>query len=148
MIRIILLDAGPLSMAAHPQKNPALRAWLQRHLRLQSASIAVPEIADYEVRRELIRANKAAGIARLDALKAGLRYLPISTEIMLQAADFWAQMRQNGTPTAADAALDADVILAATAASLIRQGEHVVIATTNAKHLTRMVPAQTWDTIV
>lgn len=40
----------------------------------------VPEIADYEVRRELIRARRLAGIRKLDALKATTPYLPITTE--------------------------------------------------------------------
>ncbi|MFV9504015.1 MAG: nuclease [Oscillochloridaceae bacterium umkhey_bin13] len=147
MTRIILLDTGPLSMAAHPRKNPKLGIWLQTHLRLQTATIAIPEIADYEVRRELLRANKTSSLSRLDALKIGLLYVPITTDVMLQAATFWAQMRQQGTPTATDTALDADVILAATAAILIGQGNSVIVATTNVKHLSRMVPAQPWDEI-
>jgi hypothetical protein len=35
--------------------------------------VRVPEIADYEVRRELLRANKSKGIARLDLLKNTVR---------------------------------------------------------------------------
>lgn len=148
MARIILLDAGPLSMAAHPRKNPEVRAWLQGHLRFQTAVIAVPEIADYEVRRELLRANKTTGLERLDTLKATLLYLPLTTEIMLQAAAFWAEMRRSGTPTAADTALDGDVILAATAELLRARGETVVIATTNVRHLARMADARLWQEIV
>ena len=49
---------------------------------------AVPEIADYEVRRELIRANKVRGIGQLDALARLLEYLPITTTAMRQAARF------------------------------------------------------------
>ncbi|MBP1465292.1 hypothetical protein EYB53_006205 [Candidatus Chloroploca sp. M-50] len=148
MTRIILLDAGPLSMAAHPRKNPEIRVWLQGHLRLQTARIAIPEIADYEVRRELLRAKKYEGIERLDTLKATLRYAPVTTEIMLQAADFWATLRQAGTPTADSAALDADVILAATAFSLQAQGDTVVVATTNVRHLSRLVAAQVWQELI
>ena len=37
----------------------------------------MPEIADYEVRRELLRANKAKGIKRLDELKRTMGYVPI-----------------------------------------------------------------------
>ena len=55
--------------------------------------ILVPEIADYEVRRELIRAGKTKGLARLDELKMTLGYLPITTAAMLKAAEFWAYAR-------------------------------------------------------
>ena len=44
-------------------------------------------------------------------LKRTLEYLPLTTDVMLQAAAFWAQARQTGTPTAPDPALDGDVIL-------------------------------------
>jgi hypothetical protein len=66
----------------------------------------MPEIADYEVRRELLRANKARGLARLDALAGLLEYLPLTMAAMRQAAGFWAQARQQGRPTADDKALD------------------------------------------
>jgi len=105
----------------------------------------VPEIADYEVRRELVRADKTQGIVRLDALIALIEYLPITTEVMRQAAQFWALARQQGKPTAADPAPDGDVILAAQAATL--GAMDVVIATTNVGHLSRFVPAQLWHEI-
>lgn len=73
--------------------------------------VLVPEIADYEVRRELLRANRSRGLAHLDRAKTTLGYLPISTAAMLQAAEFWAQARRQGQPTAPDRALDADAIL-------------------------------------
>lgn len=73
----------------------------------------VPEIADYEVRRELIRAKKREGIERLNALIKQLDYLAITTPAMRKAAEYWAQARRQGRPLAADAALDGDVILAA-----------------------------------
>jgi hypothetical protein len=53
----------------------------------------VPEIADYEMRRELLRANKVSGIERLNVIKNTLAYLPITTAVMLRAAQFWAQAR-------------------------------------------------------
>ena len=66
---------------------------------------------------------------------------------MRQAALFWAQMRQMGLPTATDDALDGDVILAAQAAIVRGLGEDVVVATTNVRHLARLVPAEQWDQI-
>jgi hypothetical protein len=46
------------------------------------ARVVVPEIADYEVRRELLRAGKSKGVAQLDALSQLLEYLPITTAAM------------------------------------------------------------------
>ncbi len=91
----------------------------------------MPEIADYEVRRELLRADKTNGLARLDALKGMLVYAPITTPVMLKAAEFWAAARRAGRQSAGDAALDADMILAAQAADLRRSGDDAIIATTN-----------------
>ncbi|WP_217352466.1 hypothetical protein [Candidatus Viridilinea mediisalina] len=110
--------------------------------------VSVAEIADYEVRRELLRARKRRGIERLNSLKSEFGYVEITTATMLQAAEFWAQLRQQGKPTADNAALDGDVILAAQAALLIGIGHSVVVATTNVAHLSRMVPAEAWQKIM
>ncbi len=146
MRRLILLDAGPLGMVSHPRKNPEIKHWLQQLL-LVGVRVAVPEIADYEVRRELLRANQMTGVKRLDTLKASLDYLPITTPVMLRAAEFWATLRRQGTPTAADTALDGDVILAAIAALRLAYGDDVIIATTNLRHLARLAPASLWHEI-
>ena len=52
--------------------------------------------ADYEVRRELLRARKAEGLARLDALEEALEYLPLTSAAMRRAAELWAEARQQG----------------------------------------------------
>jgi len=146
---IVLLDAGPLGMVTNP-KATALTlectAWL-RSLLLKGIKVAVPEISDYEVRRELLRADKSAGLARLNGLCESLMYLPLNTETIRQAAEFWAEARQRGQPTARDAALDGDVILAAQAAVVMRGGDASVIATTNVKHLDQFVDAREWRDI-
>jgi predicted nucleic acid-binding protein len=118
-------------------------------LRSAGVAVRVPEIADYEVRRELLRAGKPKGLGRLDDLKQALGYLPLTTETMLLAAQFWADARNQGQPTAPDLALDADVILAAQAAVLERgeDGANVVVATTNVGHLSRFVSAKRWEQI-
>ncbi len=105
----------------------------------------LPEIADYEVRRELLRANKTKGIAHLDALGQLIEYLPITTAAMRRAAEFWAQARQQGQQTAADTSIDADMILAAQAMTL--GVADVVIATTNVGHLRRFAPADVWTNV-
>jgi len=61
---------------------------------LLSAGVPVPEISEYEVRRELLRAGKSRGLSRLDQLARDLGYLPIITEVMRLAARFWADARK------------------------------------------------------
>ena len=145
--RIVLLDAGPLGLVSNPKpsrQNLACSAWLQSLLE-SGVRVIVPEIADYEVRRELLRANKQPGLAMLDTLTESLDYLPLTTPAMRQAARLWADARQSGQPTASDNTIDGDVILAAQAQSL--GVADFVIATTNVGHLSRFVPAQLWTEI-
>ncbi len=148
MSRAVLLDAAPLGLLAAPPRKPAARAcavWLAGLMNV-GARIIVPEITDYEVRRELIRAGKTRSVKRLDALAQATEYLPITTASMRRAAELWAQARQQGQPTAGDNTIDADMILAAQALML---GEpQVVVATTNVGHLSRFVPADDWQNIV
>ncbi|MEA2586192.1 MAG: hypothetical protein QOF33_4277, partial [Thermomicrobiales bacterium] len=87
-------------------------AW-HEDLLVRGTRVVIPEIADDEVRRELLRANKLAGVRRLDALKLALSCVAITTETMLLAAELWAVARQEGRPAADEKALDGDVILAA-----------------------------------
>lgn len=124
MNRAILLDTGPLGLVTHPkarEDNDECIQWLVDIVNA-GASVFIPEIADYELRRELLRAGKTKGLRRLDELKEQLDYLPLTTPTMLKAAEYWATTRQQGKPTADDKALDGDVILAAQAAMLNEQG--------------------------
>jgi predicted nucleic acid-binding protein len=149
--RAILLDAGPLGRLANPLASASTveaNRWLEALVTAGEQPI-VPEIADYEVRRELLRGRRHQSVSRLDALKRQLGYLPLTTEMMLTAAEFWARARMQGTPTAANAALDADVILAAQATALADEGAYdaVVVATTNVGHLLLFVDARLWTEI-
>jgi hypothetical protein len=105
--------------------------------------VLVPEVADYEVRRELLRAGKQAAITRLDAFNTARtdRYLLLTTPVMRLAADLWAQARNLGVPTADARALDADVILAAQALSVGLPPDAIVVASANVRHISRFVPA-------
>ncbi|MBL1179149.1 MAG: type II toxin-antitoxin system VapC family toxin [Pantanalinema sp. GBBB05] len=122
----------------------ACAQWLQAHVS-SSNRVIIPEIADYEVRRELLRANKVKGLARLDELSKLLEYLPITTNSMRQAAQLWAQARQQGQPTAGDKTIDGDMILVAQAITLAIPT--VVIATTNVGHLSKFIAAELWQNI-
>jgi predicted nucleic acid-binding protein len=93
--RIIVLDASTLWLAANAPGKPLAdrcRAWLKA-LVAGGAEVFLPEIADYEVRREFLRRNATIGIRRLDSLKVTLDYREITTAAMLQAAEFWALLR-------------------------------------------------------
>lgn len=96
MTEVILLDTGPLELVTNPRFSPnnvAANQWLAAQLQ-HGRRVLVPEIADYELRCELLRAGKIHGLAMLNATKKRLGFLPLSTEVMLQAAEFWAQARR------------------------------------------------------
>ncbi|MEG4272172.1 nucleic acid-binding protein [Microcoleus sp. M2_B4] len=145
-----MLDSGPLGIVTNPKAASPLyqegQLWLQS-LPLKGYIVMLPEIADYEVRRELIRAGKAAGIRRLDELKSQLPYRPLTTKVMLLAAQLWAEARSRGRQTAEPNALDGDVILADQAILEANEGNEVVIATTNVGHLSQFVDAREWRLI-
>ena len=147
---IIVLDTGIIGIVTNPKSSPesfACTSWLKTKLANEDA-IFLPEICDYEIRRELIRANKINGLSRLDAFKNSLNYLPITTKAMIKAAEFWATARQIGRPTAPDLSLDGDMILAAQVFVLAEEiEEEVVIATTNTKHLSLFANAFDWKKI-
>jgi predicted nucleic acid-binding protein len=135
----IILDTGPLGRIAHPRANPEATRWLKTRL-AEGAEVFIPEIADYEVRRELLRAGMTRSLNRLDALKELLFYVPLDTTTILRAAELWAKIRNMGKPTADPKELDGDVILAA-------QAERVgaIIATENVGHLSLLVQAKGWQ---
>jgi predicted nucleic acid-binding protein len=111
--------------------------------------VIVPEIADYEIRRELIRAGKTAGVDRLNGFIGALqgRYLPITTPAIRLAADLWARSRNAGLTTADARALDADVILAAQALEAGWHESDFVVASVNVRHISRFVPCRSWTEI-
>jgi predicted nucleic acid-binding protein len=136
-------------MLTNPKGSQEIHNWL-RSILYKRYRVVLPEISDYEVRRELLRANKSAGIERLNQFKRQFQqrsdYLPLNTNIMLQAAELWATARQKGKPTADPHALDGDVILAAQAMS-VAMIDQTVIATTNVSHLSLFVDAREWSNI-
>jgi predicted nucleic acid-binding protein len=87
-------------------------------------------------------------LSTLEALALRLAFVPITTPVMRQAAEFWAIARQRGMATADDKALDGDMILAAQAIQIERtRDQEAVIATTNVRHLARFATAREWREI-
>jgi predicted nucleic acid-binding protein len=141
VIRTVILDTGPLGRIAYPRRNSEIMAWVDR---LQSAGtiIVLPEIADYELRRNFLLEGLTSSLTRLDQLKALFYYLPLNTGTMIKAAELWANARRRGRPTADPKELDGDVILAAQA---IQVG--AIVATENVGHLSLFVEAKLWQHI-
>jgi predicted nucleic acid-binding protein len=148
-MRFVFLDTGPLGLVSHPRAKPEAVRCRQWVVDLSAAGVRVfvPEIADYEVRRELLRVRATAGLRRLDQVKATLDFASITSDVMLKAAELWAQARQRGLPPAPPEALDADCILAAQALLSAGPGDVVTVATNNVGHLSQFVDAQPWETI-
>jgi predicted nucleic acid-binding protein len=145
----VLLDMGILGLATNPKESHeslACRSWVRSLVRAHHR-VVVPEVADYELRSELILGGKARGLRRLDTTIAALRYLPITTGTMRRAAELWASARRRGRPSAVDADLDGDAIIAAQAQLLALTGEAVVVATTNVRHFELFVDARSWQEI-
>jgi predicted nucleic acid-binding protein len=147
----IVLDSGPLGLLfqkAGVKAADRCRQWLRGHV-AAGVRVIVPEIVDYELRRELLRIGQSAAVAALDAFNAAApdRYLPVTTAALRLASDLWSRMRQQGIPTSDRHALDVDVILAAQVLASGLNPPDFVVATTNQVHLSRLVPAELWDSI-
>ena len=140
---IVVLDSGVLGMLCAPQVDRELDVWLSG-LEHRGRRVVIPEVCDYELRREMLR-NRSESLLRLEELEQRFDYLPITTPAMRLASELWARLRQQGRPTAADASLDADCVLAAQALVVAAsENRGVVVATTNVGHLSRLVDARTW----
>lgn len=150
MSRYLLLDSGPLGLVTQPRLAPevvAMNHWLIDCLSGGDA-VLVPAIIYYELRRELLRARKALGLARLDAFVQSdpNRYLALTDEALRLAAELWATARQQGRPTSPALDLDVDVILAAQAL-VFGGGSEIIVVTTNPRHLRQFVDARLWNDV-
>ncbi len=150
MMRHIVLDSSPLGLLTNPASNAEVIAINQWSFECIKAGyqIYIPEVIDYEHRRELVRAGKSKSIELLDSLKDIFFYLPITTSVMLQAADLWAHVRHHGLPTSDPTKLDIDVILCAQSLDLIVPADSLVVATSNVSHISRFVAAEFWSNIM
>jgi predicted nucleic acid-binding protein len=136
MSQIILLDETPLSQVTHPRIKREVKLWLSSLLASETV-VKVPEIVDYELRRELLRQGKQESIQRLDEFVNEVGLIPITRETMKEAAELWAWIRKQGKPTAPDPSLDADVILATQAILKLKEHEKSIVITANFKHISR-----------
>lgn len=136
----LILDTIVVGQVCHPRKYADVRTWLARAVTEHEPLIS--EVADYERRRELLRIGARRSLARLDELSRELRYLPVTTATWRSAANLWALLRRTGKASAADAALDGDVLLAAQATA-----EGAVVVTSNKRHFEPLVQALDWHEV-
>ena len=137
MTRHVLLDAGVIGQLCLSRTMPGIAECFEWFSRLEASDtvIVVPEIAHFEVRRELVRLDARVKLGRLQKLLDSVLVTPVTSEAWLQAAEFWAIVRRAGKPTADPHALDGDAILAGVAATIGGPDDRVTIATTNVRHL-------------
>jgi predicted nucleic acid-binding protein len=152
---IVFIDSGILGKLCNPNSSAevdAIRDWLYSLL-AKGIFIVSSDICDYEVRRSLIleslRQPNINSIQDLNDLQDLITFLPLTNEVMKEAANLWAEARIQGMPTADEKSLDADVIICAQYKLLAEQypGRYIVIATTNVSHLSRFSEAKEWQEI-
>jgi predicted nucleic acid-binding protein len=102
--------------------------------------LLLSEVADYELRRELLRLGSHKSVARLDELTRELRYLPTATATWRTAARLWADLRRSGRVTGDG--LDGDLLIAAQALE-----EVAGVITFNEKHFENVVEARSWASV-
>ena len=134
----LILDTGVLGQVCHPRKHQDVRAWFR--LAVREHEFLISEIADYELRRELLRIDSRKSLARLDELTRELRYVPATTATWRSAARLWAERRRSGIVTGDG--LDGDVLIAAQAIE-----EVASIVTLNEKHFADLTDALSWSAV-
>jgi hypothetical protein len=153
---IVVIDNVPLRLLTNPNnKRKDVFNCLQWYNKLtrNRVLICLPAIIYYESRRQLLlnklNGKDFGGLERLDEFKSlkTTFYQPITTEIIVKATELWAMSRKKNEATAHSEAIDADVILAATAITLASTGEHTIVATDNIHHIARYTPAKRWEEI-
>lgn len=153
---IVFLDSGVLGLLSSPRDTGEAGDCKEWQFRLLARSVyfVTSDLCDYEVRRGLILASfskpSVGGIDILDSLPEFIEFLPLTKELMKEAAQVWAEARSQGIPTASDKNIDGDIIITAQWRLLKEEypGREVIIATTNLKHLQRFTDADTWRNIM
>jgi len=115
-----VIDTGILGKMTHPNANEKHRDLIFKLIKFleNGHEIVIPEISDYELRREFLLQKRTKSIKKLDEWEETVTYLPLHTRMIKRASQLWADIREKGKPTADKHALDGDVILVA-------QAEHV-----------------------
>jgi predicted nucleic acid-binding protein len=134
----LLLDSGVLSEICHGKAERPVRAWFERiSLRHE---LFVSDVADYEVRRGLVRARALRGIALLDTMPGRCIRVAMDGTHWHRAAEIWARLANAGRIPAKG--LSGDTLLAAQALDL-----GATIVTYNLKDFAGIVSASIWTDV-
>jgi hypothetical protein len=123
--------------------NERCRQWMERLL-AGGIAVRVPEIADYELRRNLVRIRSERSLTALDSLVARIGYVALTTVSMRKAASYWAQARWRGKAATDNKRLDGDMILCGQVSVLVDGGDDAEIATDNTRHFSHFFKAREW----
>jgi predicted nucleic acid-binding protein len=140
MNSIIVLDARPLLQICHPRKWQGISDWSAEAV-ASGWRIVVPEITDYEVRRLLLKRGATRQLKELNGNVEDLYYAPLTTALMREAAQVWAEAENSGHRFGHPKTLNADAILVAQTQAM---GEDVTVITKNVRHLAPFVEAVWW----
>jgi len=91
----VVLDSTPLGLLCHPRQPPpvvACRQWIT-HLLAAGRRVIVPEIADYEVRREFFGWAARSHWQTWTATGLNLSTFPLRRPRCDGAAELWSQAR-------------------------------------------------------
>jgi predicted nucleic acid-binding protein len=137
-----MLDTGVLGAICHPRRYAEVKLWFRGVVGVGGHDVFLPEVADFELRRELLRLGSTASLRELDRLPSEVAYVPIDTAMMRDAAALWAALWNAGQPVGSADALGADVLLAAQARAV-----GATMVTDNPGHLGRMVSVIGWEEV-
>lgn len=109
----LMLDTNILVRICHSTAYRDVQEWF-RSLLLRgndAPEILVSVLADYELRRTLIRRGATANLAQLDSLARSVTYVPVTAEVVRRAAELSAGL----TSEERGRISDVDVLIAAQA---------------------------------
>lgn len=152
---IVFLDTSVLGKLSNPNQLPEAvdcQSWFER-LIARGVYFVSSELCFYELKRSLILAVKTGGtnkgIEKLEMIENFVDFLEIDRIVAELAAEFWAEARLQGQPTADEKNIDIDMMIMAHWRLLSESfpGRYVVIATTNVRHLSLFANAEEWQNI-
>jgi toxin FitB len=110
MTGLIILDSAPLAFFCNPKNRNDYKKF-SNFVKSLNFSIGVPEIIDYELRRNLELENFQKSISLLSRFQQRRQFIWLESEDLIRAAELWAWCRKKGSPTTENKGIDIDVIL-------------------------------------